>query len=419
MHTIFLVSLLILLFGLISEKLYRTIITPPMVFVGVGVAVGTGWLGSFEELDGFESTRLLAELTLVLVLFTDASRILFRELRIDYRLPLRLLSIGLPLTVMLGTAVGLWLLPQLNLGEAAVLAVVLAPTDAALGQAVVSSSIVPARLRQALNVESGLNDGLSLPLVLILLAVAGMEENIGMTGRWVWFTGKQVILGPVAGILVGWAGGALVGFCQRRQWMTESFQQLSALALSFLAFAGAELVEGNGFIAAFAAGLVLGNSAPQVARTLEGFAEAEGQFLSLLTFLCFGAHIVWPLLPDVTYDVVLYAVLSLTFVRMLPVSLALMGTGFGAVSQLFLGWFGPRGLASLLFAFLVMDDDIGGRDTIFLTVTVTVLMSVFAHGVTAWPAARGLAGFCSRQKEPMPELGPAHDLAVRIRFKEE
>lgn len=413
MKTLLLVSVLILVFGAVSERLKRTALTPPMVFVGVGLAVGAGLFGSFGSYDGFALTRLLSELTLIIVLFTDASRIRFRELEEGYELPLRLLAVAMPLGVVLGAALAIVLFPELSIWSACVLAVILVPTDAALGQAVVASKSVPLKIRQALNVESGLNDGLALPIVLVFAALANMDAE--PVAVWLWFIAKQLTLGPLVGVVTGFGGGRLVVWCVERRWMEHSFEQLSALALAFLAFLLAELVGGNGFIAAFVAGLTVGNTAGRVGRVLQEFAETEGQLLSLLTFLCFGAHLAWPLLADVTGTMVLYGVLSLTLVRMVPVSLSLVGSKLRRFTHVFMGWFGPRGLASILFAFLVLEEGVPGRDLILVVVVITVLMSVYAHGVTAWPASKAYARVCETERhETMEEFMPVAELPTRL-----
>ena len=420
MKSLFLISLLILLFGLVSERLHRTIFTPPMVFVAIGLAVGAGVFGSFENYDGAELTHLLTEITLVVVLFTDASRISLTELEKDFKLPLRLLGVAMPLTILLGTVVAYLLFDDLTFWGAAVVATVLAPTDAALGQAVVLSTIVPARIRQALNVESGLNDGLAVPLVLITIALASVMGGAGTTGYWASFTLKQILLGPLVGIGVGYIGGKLVERGARAHWMTHSFQQLSALALALIAFLGAEQIGGDGFIAAFTAGLTLANAAKGVCGVLQEFAETEGQLLALLTFLCFGAHLIWPVIGEIDGTMILYAVLSLTVIRMVPVALSLLGSGLMPVTYGFLGWFGPRGLATILFASLVLEHEVPGGEQIYLVALTTAFLSVFLHGLTAWPGAKLYSRSCriDDEEREMAEHMPAAETPVRIRFRE-
>jgi NhaP-type Na+/H+ or K+/H+ antiporter len=336
-----------------------------------------------------------------------------------------LLGLGLPLTVMAGVLAALWLLPGLGLWEAAALAAILAPTDAALGQATVSNPAVPGRIRQALNVESGLNDGLSLPLVLITLALASASEQAGSWEYWLWFAGKQVVLGPLAGAAVGFGGGWLIVRATQSGWMSHVFQDLAALGLSVLAYCGAELLGGNGLIAAFVCGLTLGNTAPAVCTCLREFAEAEGQLLVLITFLAFGAVMVVPALADCSWRTLVYAGLSLTVVRMLPVCLSLLGAKLKPPTWLFIGWFGPRGLASILFALLMFDRfQLKGMGEIFSVVVVTVFFSVFAHGISAAPLARAYAAKTASMQAPPGRDEPGEmvivePLPVRLPFQEQ
>ena len=412
-----LIAALLLLFGLISKKLQKSVITPPMVFVVCGLIAGPAAFGLFELEIESEFVRTLAEATLVLVLFTDASRIDLKILRRNYHLPFRLLAIGLPLTIGGGALLAAVMFDQLTFWEAAVAAAILAPTDAALGQAVVSSPRVPVRIRQALNVESGLNDGIVLPVVLLFLSLAAPHEQAQSGEFWIQFVAGQVILGPIVGIAVGCFGGKVVSAASTSKWMDHTFQQLAALALAGLAFGGAELVGGNGFIAAFMAGLALGNSAGPICGCLQDFAEAEGQLLALLAFFFFGAADAWPAIEHLDATVILYAFLSLTVVRMLPSSLSLIGTGFKAATHLFLGWFGPRGLASILFLFFVLEEQPPGTHLIFHIVVTAVLMSVFAHGLSAFPGANWYGSHSDELREregEIPEHAMVEEIPVRL-----
>jgi NhaP-type Na+/H+ or K+/H+ antiporter len=411
------IAAFVVAYGLVSGRLAGTVVTPPMLFVAFGLATGSSALGLLElDLDN-EAVRVLAEATLVLVLFTDAARIDLRVLRREYHLPARLLGVGLPLTVALGALVAFVLFDGLEVWEAAVLAAVLAPTDAALGQVVVTSPDVPLRVRQGLNVESGLNDGIALPAVTVLVAAAASAEDLGGPGSWGVFAAEQVGYGILAGLLVGLLGGRLIDAAASRGWMSEAFRQGSTLGVAAAAYALSESVGGNGFIAAFTGGLAFGTVARGVCQGVYDFTEEEGQLLTLLTFLVFGAAIVGPRLDELTWQVGAYAVLSLTVVRMLPVALSLLGSRLRADTVLFLGWFGPRGLASILFGLLVVEESgVAGADTIFLVVTWTVLLSVLAHGVSAAPAARTYARRIAahRVDRPgMPELEEATHMRTR------
>ena len=411
-----LIALSVLAYATFSRRLDGSIVTAPMVFSAVGLILGPAAFG-FVELDP-ESPAIdwLAEATLVLVLFADASRMDLRALKGGVAVPVRLLAIGLPLTLALGASLAVLLFPNFSLWEAALLGAILAPTDAALGQAVVSDRRVPVRIRQALNVESGLNDGICLPFVAMFIALAA---GVGPQGasHWAAYAAQQLLLGPAVGIAVGYAGGRLVTAAMERQWMSKSFEQLSALALALLAFECAELAGGNGFIAAFAAGLTLGTTAPKISDCLYEFAETEGQLLGLAAFLLFGAAHVGPGIEEAGPATFAYAVLSLTLIRMVPVSLSLIGTGMRLPTHLFLGWFGPRGLASILYALMAAGvAEIGAREQIVAIAMVTVMLSVFAHGMSAGPGAAKYGTICERRPGGA-EDHPAAEVRVGSPFR--
>ena len=404
----------ILLFGIVSDRLERTIVTSPMIFTLFGVALGPFLHGRLDV--ETEVITTVAELTLVLVLFVDASRIDLRLLRKDHNLPLRMLSVGMPLTIILGAIAGRVVFGDtLGWFSVAVLASILAPTDAALGQAVVTNRSIPVRIRQALNVESGINDGVALPAVLIFVSLAGGEAS-GNAAYWIRFILLQLFVGATVGIVIGGLGGRLVSIATKKQWMNHSFQQLSSLALSVAAFALGEILFGNGFIAAFAAGLAIGNLNRPICTCLFDFGEAEGQLLVLLTFTLFGAVFVVPALQAVTPLVILYAALSLTILRMVPVSLSLLGTGLMADTHLFLGWFGPRGIAGILFGLLILSEaSFPGQTLVFNTIVITVLISIFLHGLSAVPAARAYGRKAEEMKDEtdMPEMKPVGEMPTK------
>lgn len=412
------VAFAILGFGLISRRLQKSLLTPPMAFVALGWLVSGQELGLLDLRPEGELIHLLAEITLVMVLFTDASRIDLGLLRREHNLPARLLLLGMPLCIALGAVVaGFLFAGRFTFWEAALLAAILTPTDAALGQAVVSSPLVPVRVRQTINVESGLNDGIALPVVLVFLSLCASEvPGKGGASYWLRFGALQVTLGPLVGIAVGWAGGRLVDRAARVGWMNDAFQHLSALGLALLAYATAEQVGGNGFIAAFCAGLLLGNVTKGRCGKLYEFAEAEGQLLTLLVFLIFGAVMVPELAGHLGWRAVLYAVLSLTVIRMVPAALALVGAELRWETVLFLGWFGPRGIASILFGLLVVERSVlAARHEILTVVILTVLLSVAAHGLTAYPAAAWYARRTDRLDREAAEKREVSEMPLRIR----
>lgn len=402
-----------IVFALTSKRLASTILTGPMVFAGLGLAIGSAGLGTAEFHFGPGFIRLLAEVTLILVLFSDAARMDLRLVRRDHGLPLRMLLIGMPLTVAVGTAVAFGLPLGLGLWEAALLAAVLAPTDAALGQSVVASQRVPARIRQALNVETGLNDGIALPLVLLFASLASAGNADAGDRDWIAFGAMQVTLGPLTGIVIGGIAARLIDRAVTADWMARSYEGPAILAVALVTYACAELIGGNGFIAVFAAGLVFGNQVRHRCQFLFEFAEAEGQLLTLLTFMVFGAAILPQAFGHVGWTVLAYAVLSLTLIRMLPVAASLTGAGLTPTTVGFLGWFGPRGLGSVLFALFVLEDAaIPGSDTILAAVIVTVALSILAHGLTAAPGARWY-GNLDMHRRDVPEALPVAEMPTR------
>jgi NhaP-type Na+/H+ or K+/H+ antiporter len=373
-------------FGLVSRRLEGTILTAPIVFVVTGFVLGPWGLGLVEfQLDS-HTVLLVGEISLAIVLFTDAASTNLSALRQNEALPLRLLGIGMPLTIVLGTAVAALVLTDLTFWEAAIVGTVLAPTDAALGQAVVSNPRVPLRMRQALNVEAGLNDGLSVPFLALFLTLAEAEVEHLSADIWVRFALEQVGFGILVGAGVGLVGGWLVRWASQRGWMTDSFRRLALLALAIIAWALADQIGGNGFIAAFVGGLLVGPTVERLGERVIRFTEAEGQLLSLSVFFIFGVVVLGAIQP-LSWEVVLYALLSLTLIRMLPVALSLYGTNLRSVSVLFAGWFGPRGLASIVLGLIVVAEApmLPGRDEIEAVVALTVLLSVLLHGVTAAP----------------------------------
>ena len=406
----------IIIYALFAKRLENTVITPPLVFAVFGLVIGDTVLG-WADLK-FENTFIhgLAEITLILVLFSDAARIDLSLLRKDHNLPQRMLLIGMPLTILFGTIAALALPLGFNIWEAALLAAILAPTDAALGQSVVLSRLVPTRIRQTLNVESGLNDGIALPFVLTFAFLAGPMQ-MGDDQNWLLFGAKQILLGPLAGIAVGFAGARLLDLAAEKGWTNEAYEGAAILGLAFLAYSAAGLIGGNGFIAAFVSGLVFGNTVRGRCGFIFEFAEAEGNFLVLLTFLIFGAAILPSAFAAFSWVMLVYAILSLTVIRMIPIAISLVSSGLKPVSVAFLGWFGPRGLASILFALFVLEEVPvpAGEDVAVITI-LTVALSIVLHGLTAAPLSRLYADHV-RGLDRSEEAEPVSEMPLRGRSK--
>jgi sodium/hydrogen antiporter len=381
-----------MLYAVLSARLGRTALTAGIFFLSTGIVLGDAALGWFAvESDG-ATLRLIAETTLALVLFVDASRINLRLLWREIAVPARLLGIGLPLTIAAGIAAALLVLPELSLVEAALLAIAVAPTDAALGQAVVSDERVPSRIRQGLNVESGLNDGLCVPLLLIALAFASAEG--GGDTEPVRLVVEEIAFGVVGGLVAGVLGALALRFGLRHGWVSAAWAPLVPLAATGMAYGLATVLHGSGLIATFTAGLAFGTVATRSEEEAIEIIETVGDGFSAATFFVFGAAIVPAALAGIGWAPVLFAVLALTVVRMLPVALALLGTRARAPTVAFVGWFGPRGLASIVFAVLILQaEPIPNLDLILATIALTVVASVFAHGVTALPLTERYLGW--------------------------
>jgi NhaP-type Na+/H+ or K+/H+ antiporter len=381
--------LVVFAYSLVSRRLERTIVTAPLLFAAAGALTSFLPEALRELMVDRSGLLLVAEIGLVMTLFTDASRISPRMLRANGSLPVRMLSTGMLLTILLGTLAAKLILPGLGWWEAAILGAVLAPTDAGLGQVIVNSPRVPLRIREALNVEAGLNDGLSVPFLLLFIALA--MAHVSDTGPGLLlarFLGEQLGLGALIGAGVGLAGGWLLGLARRKGWASDPLTQLGVVALPLLCMIASEAVEASMFIAAFVAGIAVQAGFREVGRHSVEFTEDWGQLFNFFVFFLFGL-IVARECADVTPALLFFAAASLTVVRMLPVALALRGTGLSRSTILFMGWFGPRGLASIVLGMVYLEQqaNLPGDATMRLAVMATVLMSIVAHGMSALPGA--------------------------------
>lgn len=394
---------MVFLYSLVSGRIERTPLTAPIVFTAAGMfaCLVTSELGIHE---GNQDVFLrLAEIGLVLLLFTDASRTDLRVLQNIRNLPARLLSAGMLLTMLLGILGALVVFRHLSIWEAGILAAILAPTDAGLGQIIVNSPKVPMKVRQALNVEAGLNDGLSVPFLLFFIALAGTGIS-GHSGSLPQFILEQLGYGMLAGAGIGLIGGWLLGRAHRKKAVLESWSQLGVVAVPLLCLLASEAVGASMFIAAFVAGLVVQVGFKQAGKHSVDFTENWGQIINLSVFFLFGLLIVrnW---QSFTPTHLLYALLSLTVVRMVPVAIALAGTKFSVGSVIFMGWFGPRGLASIVLGLVYLEQRANhpGESTIRLTCMLTVLISIFAHGLSARPGINLYARSIAKLSSNVPE----------------
>jgi NhaP-type Na+/H+ or K+/H+ antiporter len=411
------IAALLIGYATVSRRLERLNVSGAMFFTSAGVLVGPV-LGLLDLQVHGEQVKLLAEITLTLVLFADASRISLRALRHESAVPLRLLGIGLPLTIIAGALIGAAVIPGVSFAAALVLAIVLACTDAALGQAVVSDERVPSRIRQGLNVESGLNDGLCVPLFFIAIAIAESDAGTTSSQSASQLMFEQIGYGLVGGVVAGALGAVALQFAARWRLIEPHWLQILSLASAVLAAGVASALGGSIFIAAFTGGFLFGALRRDTSGEVSYLVDQGGELFNAVTFIVFGAVILGPLLDDVTWQIVLYALLSLTVVRMLPVALAMLGTGARRPTVAFLGWFGPRGLASIVFAVILIDDtEVPHLQTLLLAITVTIALSVYVHGLTARPLTeRYTRWWNSHPRDALPtmESVPAAEHRLRI-----
>ena len=404
----------LLVYSAVAGWIERSWISGPIVFTGVGFVLGPDGLGVLRINISGEGLRLLAELTLAMVLFTDAANADFGVVRRNLGLPERLLVIGLPLTIVLGFLLAAAVFPSLETLEMALLATMLAPTDAALGKPVVTNPTVPPVMREALNLESGLNDGICVPIVVLLLGLAvGTQIEGGTIAHVARVVIEAIGLGAAIGLALTWLTTLMLRFAEKRGWISEHWVEIPIVALAAACFAAAQAVGGSGFIACFVGGLLLSGLRERHKEELLRGAEHTGEALALLTWVLFGGIVVVRLIDRVTWPALLYAALSLTVVRMLPVAIAMIGSGASWQTVGFLGWFGPRGLASIVFAVIVVDEaHLPGTGTILTATYATIGLSVFAHGLTAAPLARRYAAWYSAhargERRLMEAVAAAH-----------
>lgn len=386
-----LIAVCLLLFSCVAGRIERSWITGPILFIIVGFIIGPLGLDWLSFKPDATTIKVLAELTLAIVLFNDAAGANLNILRRSSTIPIRMLLIGLPLVLVFGFVAGVVLFEQLSFIEIAILATILAPTDAALGQAVLKNESVPNELRQGLNVESGLNDGICVPILFVFLAIAagGSTSAHGSSDHLaLMLLAEELGIGLLVGVVIVVLAASLIRYALANNWMTGSWSQISVATLAITCFAVAQAVGGSGFIAAFCGGLLFGYLLKGQCHELLHPSEGVGDTFALVTWVLFGATAVGSSLPYLTWPIVLYALLSLTVIRMLPIFLSLMGTGVSTEGRLFLGWFGPRGLASIVFAVIVINADLPHGNTIVTVVILTIVASIILHGITAGPWAK-------------------------------
>ena len=403
----------ILVITTVSGFLSRIWLTEPFIATVFGVMLGRFFIGPVDLTEPAFLTFL--ELTLALVLFSDASRVSVRRVRGTYTWPGRMLGLGLPLAIGLGTAAAAWLL-GLPLGFALLLGVVLAPTDAALAEPVLENKSVPRRVRQTLNIESGLNDGLAVPALLIAIALLEAEEGMVSPARAVLVFMQQLGVGILGGIALGLFGAFLIGRGVDRGWMNPLHQKVAALSLALAGFAAVQLLGGSGFVAVFIAGGLMSHRIEMRPDYLYDFAETEGHIMVTLAFLFVGAGPVTKLIDGaISWRAILLALVALVIVRPIAIWLSLIGQKLMPSTVAFLGWFGPRGLATIVFYLLAVEELPEVPSLVTEAVIATMVLSIVLHGISAVPASEWLARKFEgmEDEDDMPEMGESIEFPTR------
>jgi sodium/hydrogen antiporter len=387
----------ILIYSLIAKRIEKTAISGPLLAVIVGLATGPLLLNLINVKVEIEGYKIIAELALALVLFTDAANTNIRELIKNVSIPSRLLLIGLPLTIVLGIVSGFMIFNGFSWIELGILATLLAPTDAALGKAVVTNQSVPAKIRESLNVESGLNDGICVPVLFLLIALFAAQTGEGVKFPFgLILFAKQIGIGLVAGLVITFVADRFVNYSEKHGWISKSWETIVIIALAFSCYTAAQIAGGSGFIACFTGGLLYSAINRKYKHDFLEKAEGAGDTLSMLTWIIFSSVVITIHLRHFTWEVILYSLLSLTLIRMIPVLLSLIHSGISWKEKLFISWFGPRGLASIVFAIIVFDIGLPHKETIILTAVCTIMLSIILHGLTANPFIKML------NKKPLP-----------------
>ncbi|QYG94125.1 sodium:proton antiporter [Iamia sp. SCSIO 61187] len=374
---------------LVSERAHRTVLSTAVVFLVAGFLLGDEVLGAVDLGSGDEPVGVVAELALFAVLFTDGMKVGVRELRTAWRLPGRALLVGLPLTIVVIAVFGRFV-AGLPWAEAFLIGAALSPTDPVFASAIVGRDEVPRRLRHLLNVESGLNDGLALPIVLVLLSVI-TDEGADATSL-----AGEVLLGVALGVAIPWLAIRL----ERSRFLSAStpYEPLNALAIGLLVLAAASLTHANEFLAAFAAGVTVATMSPAVRDAFHRFGDLLAELLKLGALMLFGALISPSFLREIPLSGYLFALLVLVAARPMALAVSFARSGLTRKEWYAAAWFGPKGFASVVYGIIILEAGTGRSDELFHLIALAVVASILAHSSTDVLVARRFA-------EP-PPAGP-------------
>lgn len=385
--SIIIITLVVLGYGYYSKYLSNLNISGPMVFTSIGILLSPVGFNLVTVDLNTEIVTITAEIALIIILFADASGLKLKKLKLGWGIPFRLLFIGLPITIVFASLMAKAMFPEELTIYLVLMALLLAPTDAALGKAVVSDKKVPQKIRDSINIESGLNDGIVFPILLGLIAIITAEQAGSSDTHWLMYVAQQVVFGAIIGAIIGYINAKFSIRTIGKDRVDAAYKNLIPIAIAIFSYYVAEYFGGNGFIAAFFSGMFLGNYNDELRENVENFVESESELLILISFMVFGLTFIPATIDFWTFDVLLYSLLSLTLLRMIPVAISLIGTKLDFATVLFIGWFGPRGIASILYVLIVVNEviSIKTHETVYAVVTLTILLSIFLHGISAKP----------------------------------
>lgn len=385
--SIMIVTLVVLGYGYYSKYLANLNISGPMIFTSIGIFLSPVGFNLVELNLNAEIIKITAEIALIVILFSDASNLKLKKLKLEWKIPFRLLFIGLPITIVFASLMAKIIFPAEVTIYLVLMALLLAPTDAALGKAVVLDKRVPQKIRDSINIESGLNDGIVFPMLLGVIALITAEQTSTDNTNWFIYIAQQVVFGAIIGSFVGYVNAKLSLKTIKKDRVEASYKNLIPIAIAIFSYYVAEHLGGNGFIAAFFSGMLLGNYNDELRENVENFAESESELLVLISFMVFGLTFIPQTIAFWDFNVFVYSIFSLSILRMIPVAISLIGTKLDFATVLFIGWFGPRGIASILYVLIVVDEviSIKTHETVYAVVTLSILLSVFLHGISARP----------------------------------
>jgi NhaP-type Na+/H+ or K+/H+ antiporter len=406
--TVFTLTVMVLCYAVISALVKRWYVAPALIFTLCGIALGPFGVGVIDVGHDAGNYLLVAELALTLILFNQAAALDLSAVVQRRGITFRLLVFGIPLSLGLGVLTATLLMPFMSLGGAIAFGTIVAPAEVALISALLEDRRIPEPVRHALSTESGFYDGFALTTMVLALAVTREKETSahGGLGDLAWYLVRTEVLSAAAGLILGAVGGAVITWSRRRGWMSDTWAQLSMLMGALLCFEVGGLLDGSGLVAAFAGGLAFAFVSEGTGNRPERHvSDAAAHLLELVVFAMFGAYAVVAAWRDLEWRVAAFAVVAVFAVRLIAVSVALIRTDLPARDRLFIGWFGPRGLGTIVLGLLMIEHSEPDLESLITQIVgITVSLSLVVHSLTVWPGINWLA---KNQRVDVAKIGSA------------